>query len=331
MFDTLHAPARPRLARPRLAILLTGTAAAMPAWLQLLGTQRLADAMRPAEGGVGVMLLPRDRPLARGEVPGTPAFALRQAGGGLWREGVDHAAEWVGPEGAVLLADAAALPQPGWLAAHAAGLSAGAEVVAGPLRPIGPRSAERDHAMLLAEIAARLDLGEGPGWLGLDAEVIGNLSLRARLLDGVEADGPLALLAGLRRRDARVRLMPGAMVAGLAAPPRLERLEAFRRRVRVRAALRQLWEDGIGTVLPEDAALRRLAGRLGLPAGALAACLRPRHFGAAWAAVEGASPRLAFAPLRSGELAEERRRARLLLAWLQLVRTAAGRCPPLPS
>ena len=45
----------------------------------------------------------------------------------------------------------------------------------------------------------------------LDAEVIGNLSLRARLLDGVEADGPLSLLAGLRRRDARVRLMPGAL------------------------------------------------------------------------------------------------------------------------
>ncbi|WP_043361121.1 hypothetical protein [Belnapia sp. F-4-1] len=331
MFDTLHAPARPCLARPRLAILLTGTAAAMPAWLRLLDAQRLAEGMRPADGGVGVMLLPCDRPLTRGEVPDAPAFALRQAEGGLWRQGLGHAAAWVGPEGAVLLADAAALPQPGWLAAHAAGLSAGAEAVAGRLRPIGPGPAERNHAMLLAEIAARLDPGEGPGWLGLDAEVTGNLSLRARLLDGVEADGPLALLAGLRRRDAKVRLMPGAMVAGAPPPPRLERLGAFRRRVQARAALRQLWEDGIGTVRPEDAALRRLAARLGLPAGTLAACLRPRHFGAAWAAVEAASPRLAHAPLRPGALAAEHRRARLLLGWLRLVRRTGGRCPPLPS
>ena len=330
MFDTLHAPARPRLAQPRLAILLTGPATAMPAWLRLLDAQRLLEGMRPAEGGFGVMLLPRDRPLAPAEVPDAPGFALRQTGG-LWREGLRHVAEWVGPDGAVLLADAAALPQPGWLAAHAAGLSAGAEAVAGRLRPLGPCPAERAHAALLAEIAARLDPGEGMGWPGLDAEIAGNLSLRVGLLGGIEAAEPLALLAGLRRRDARLQVVPGATVSGAAAVPRLERLGAFRQRMQARAALRRLWQDGIGTVLPEDAALWRLAARLGLPAGALAACLRPRHFGAAWAAVEQASPRLAFAPLRPGELAAEHRRARLLLGWLRWVRTAAGRCPPLPS
>lgn len=325
MFETLQTPTRIRLTRPRLAILLTGTAAAMPDWLRGLETQQLAEGMRPAEGGFGVLLLPEDRPAPREDMPEALPFPLRRLqpegapAGWRWREGMRHAADWVGPEGGVLLADAAARPQPGWLAAHAAGLAAGAEVVAGRLRPVGSRDAARDHAGVLARIAARLDPRDEMSWPGLDAEIAGNISLRAALLRGVEAaDGPPALLAGLRRRDTRISRATEAMVAGPGAAPRLERLGAFRRRMQAKAALRWLWEDGIGTALPESAALRRLAGRLGMPAGALAALLRARHFGAAWAAVEEASPRLGFEPMPPEALASEHLRARLLLAWLSL-------------
>jgi hypothetical protein len=87
----------------------------------------------------------------------------------------------------------------------------------------------------------------------------------------------------------------------------------------------------VGSAAPETAALRRLARRLGLPAGALAAMLRARHFGAAWAAVEAASPALVLRPLPPEALAAERVRARLLLRALSLWPQRAGGAPGAPA
>ncbi len=313
MFDTLHVPARPRLARPRLALLLAGDAAAMPGWLRRLEAQRLAHGLRPAEGGLGVVLLPRDRPVPATALPSDLPFALRMTTPGeAWREGVLAAADWVGPAGAVLVAEAERLPEPGWLAAHAGAMAAGAPAVAGRVRMEGPGW---DYAGLLAAIAARLDPA---GDVAPMAGAAGTLSLRAGLLgEAMPLQGPDALLAGLRARDVPVREAE-AVVTGPVALPALERLGAACRRVRARAAARRLWTEGVGSVAPENAALRRLARRLGLPAGALAAALRARHFGTAWVAVEAESPALGLRPLRPGDLATERVRARLLLQALSL-------------
>ncbi|SDE12435.1 hypothetical protein [Belnapia rosea] len=330
MIETLHAPARAALTRPRLAILLTGAATAMPGWLRRLGDQRLADGLRPAAGAIGVVMLPAGRPLQRDDMPEDLPFSLRIAapGPGSWREGLLAAADWVGPKGVVMLAEAGALPAPGWLAAHLAALAGGAEAVVGRLVPPTPAHA---YARLLAEIACRLDPLEQAPWPGLDAEAVCNLSLRAALLDhdGPIA-GPQALLASLRRRDLRLRSAPAAVVSGMSAPPVPERLVMACRRIRARAMLRRLWDEGVGTVAPETAALRRLARQLGLPAGALAGLLRLRHFGAVWDAVEAASPRLARQAVPPQALAGEHRRARLLLAALRL-RPVRGRTEAAPS
>jgi hypothetical protein len=307
IFDSLHAPDRLRLARPRLALLLAGEAAAMPAWLQRLKAQRLAHGLRPAEGGLGVLLLPRDRPVPAAALPGDLPFTLRMAAPGeAWRAGLLAAADWVGPAGAVLVAETERLPEPGWLAAHAGAMTEGAAAVAGRVRVMGPGW---DYAGLLAAIAVRLDPAG-------DAEPVagaaGTLALRAGLLgEAMPLPGPGALLAGLRARDVPLR-QAEAVVAGPAALPGLERLGAACGRVRARAALRRLWADGVGSAAAETAALRRLARRLGLPAGALAAMLRARHFGAAWAAAE-------------------RVRARLLLRALSLWPQRAGGAPGAPA
>ncbi len=322
IFDTLYAPARPRLAQPRLALVLAGAAAAMPGWLHRLEAQRMAHGLRPAEGGLGVVLLPRDRPMPAAALPGSLPFALRMARPGeTWREGLLAAAEWVGPAGAVLVAEAERLPEPGWLAAHAGALTAGAPAVAGRVRSAEPGW---DYAGLLDAIAARLDpAGDAAPMAG----AAGTLALRAGLLGtAMPLPGPEGLLAGLQARDVPVR-QADAMVTGPAALPALERLGPACRRLRARAALRRLWTGGVGSAAPENAALRRLARRLGLPAGALAAMLRARHFGTAWAAVEDASPALALRPLPPGALAAERVRARLLLRALSLWPQRAGGVP----
>ena len=51
MFDTLRAPAHPRLARPWFALLLDGTADAIPAWRRRLEAQRRSHGLRPVDGG----------------------------------------------------------------------------------------------------------------------------------------------------------------------------------------------------------------------------------------------------------------------------------------
>lgn len=313
MFEALHLPAHARLSRPRLALVLDGTAAAIPAWLGRLEAQRLAHGLRPSEGGIGVLLLPRDRIAPAPLCPEGWPFALTLgAPASSWRDGMQAAADWVGPEGIVLTAQAERLPEPGWLAAHAEAMAAGAPVAVGHLRTEGHAW---DYARLVAAIAARLDPGaqDGP-----PTGAAGTLALRAGLLRGaVPLQGPAALLDLLRARDVPVR-QAAAVVTGQAAPPAPERLGAAWQRIAARAALRRLWESGAGSVAPETAALRGLARRLGLPAGRIGAELRARHFGRAWAAVEAASPHLAFDPLRPEALDAARRRARLLLGWLRL-------------
>ncbi|MBL6456061.1 hypothetical protein JMJ55_12060 [Belnapia sp. T6] len=319
---------------PRIAVVVSGPAASMPLCLLALQRQRTAAGLRPSAGGIAVVLAPEEgparlRPLLAGIEPHLP-FPLRiEATPGAepgWRAALRQAADWVGPEGMVLSTRADAAPEPGWIAAHAAAIAAGAEAGAGIIRPPSLPCPARRYALLLEAIAARLDpLAEH---LPPPAEAAHNLAFRAGILpDALPPGGAPALLALLRARDATIRLVAGAVVGAALPPPPVEGLRAACRRVTARAMLRRLWEDGIGIVLPENEALRHLARRLGLPAGALAALLGTRHFGAAWAAVEAASSMLALQPLPATALAGETRRARLLLAWLRLAGQRAGGRP----
>lgn len=318
---------------PRLAVAVSGRLAGMPAGLRALLRQATPEGLALAPGSYGVVLAPQDRPeealalaahlAQRLPFPLRVALPAQPAGPGAagwaWRRGMLAAADWVGPAGMVVATEAAAVPEPGWLAAHVAALGAGAEAVAGRHRPAAPPNPASRYAAALEEIAARLDPDPDDPWPRHGEELSANLAVRAGVLaGGVPASGGAGLLAALRLRDARIRHAPDALVAlpDAGPGPVPEQFAAAHRRIRARAALRRLWRDGVGVGVPESAALRQLARSLGLPAGEVARHLGARHFGAAWAAVEAASGVLA--PRLLAATAADRARARLLLGWLRV-------------
>ena len=315
---------------PRLVVLVAGAAAAMPACLQGLRRQRGPAGLRLDPAELGVVLAP-DRPpaapaaflaglAARQPFPPRLAPAGRpgaDAAGWAWHAGLAAARDWCGPRGLILTLDAAAVPEPGWAAALVQALAEGATVATAAARP--PPGPVGDYAALLAAIAARLDPEAGPEPLP-DSLALGAASLRGP----IPAGGPAALLRMLAGRDAAIRAVP-AVRAGQAAAPAPERLGPACRRLRARAALRRLGEDGVGQVRPETPALWSLARRCGLPAGEVARLLGARHFAAAWAGLEAACPALRPQPLAPGALRAETLCARLLLAWLRLAPQRAGR------
>ncbi|MDB5373719.1 MAG: glycosyl transferase [Belnapia sp.] len=327
---------------PRIVIAISGELAAMPWCLRGLLRQRTPEGLLPARGSFGVLLVPLgDAAAARAMVAGMAErlpFPLRlvppdrpagpDAAGWAWRQALLAAADWAGPQGILLATTAETVPAPNWLTAHLTAIGAGAEAVAGERQR--PDAAGR-YGALLRRIAAQLD-PQDPCMAGDQAS---SLAVTTMALAGmpVPADGANGLLAALRRRDARIDSLRDRLVgaAGTASGPAMERLGPACRRWRCRAALRELWEAGIGSIAPETPRLRRWAGRLGLPAGALAGLLGARHFGTAWASVEAASPLLRPRPLPAALLPLETARARLLLAWLRLTRPvqrAGGRAAP---
>lgn len=317
-------------APPRLVILVAGAAAAMPACLQGLLRQHGPLGLRLDAAELGVVLAPDTSPAAPAAFLASLAarlpFPLRlappgmpgaDAAGWAWHAGLTAARDWCGPRGVILTLEATAVPEPGWAAALAEAIAAGATVATATARPSpGPLG---DYAALLAAIAARLDPEAGPEPLA------SSLAFTAASLAGpIPAGGSAALLRALEGREAAIHAVPAARI-GPPMAPAPERLGPACRRLLARAALRRLWQDGVGQVQPETPALWSLARRCGLPAGEVARLLGARNFGAAWAGLEAACPALRPLPLAPGALRAETRRARLLLAWLRLWPQRAGR------
>jgi hypothetical protein len=255
-----------------------------------------------------------------------------------------------GMDGVLLTTDADARVGPHWVADNLAALSAGADAVAGraKIEPEGARhipahlqaidARECAFAALLDEIAAVVDPDPADPWPRHDEHTGASIavSVEAYRRAGRMPVAPLgedrAFFAALRLVDARIRHEPGIAVTvsartigrargGMADTirRRMERPDPFLddrlepacdrlRRLRLRRALRVQWtRDADATTC---STLRSLATRLDVPEACLVGLLRARHFGAAWAEIEAASPRLCVTvPVKLEELAAETARA----------------------
>ncbi|RAI57155.1 hypothetical protein [Roseicella frigidaeris] len=327
--------------RPRAVVALA--AGQQPALLVrclcALALQRSRNGLWLAPGAFGAVVVPEGpvAPLQAALQPLGPSLpflltlAPPAATHAALREALARAAAWVAPEGPVLTTLAAAVPEPHWLERAMAGLADGADAVFGEaVAPAaGPDPAAR-YAGLLAALAARLDPDPADPHPAHGQETVASFALRAGLLARPEGllpgpEGFPGLLAALRRQDGRLRHVAGMRVEAELSPGPVEPVLAWRRRLLARRALRAFWEQGIGLVAAETPGFRGWARRLGLPAGALGSLLAAPRFGAAWAAVEAASPVLSAArPLPPETLPRQMRLARLLL-------TLAPRAPAAPE
>lgn len=344
---------RPAAARPRaaVAILAGPDPAPLVRCLGALALQRSAEGLWLARGAFGAVIQPTGPAAAleaalRGIGPALP-FPLRVLAapappGEAWalRAALEAAQDWAGG-GAVLATSAEAVPEARWVAHAHAALAGGAALALGEVMPPGGgQDPAGRYAGLLARLAARLDPDPAephPAHGQDQALSFGIAGPALRSLGGLPAglDGGFAgLLAVLRRRDARIRHVAGMRVEAALPPAPVEPAIAAWRRLRARRRVREFWAAGIGVHAAETPEFRRLAARLGLPAGALGRALATPAFGAAWAAVEATSPALAAHPLLPpAALPREMRRARLLLAAAGLGRSAApaqrpGGLPP---
>ncbi|WP_158742815.1 glycosyltransferase family 2 protein [Acidisphaera sp. L21] len=240
---------------------------------------------------------------------------------------MDLAAELAGPDGVLMTTDADGVVDPDWVAAALDELRAGADVVAGwvDLHPIEwgqiPIALHEDDARECAydalsdEIHARLDVDPADPMprhtqhSGASIAVTAAAFARCGGVPLVPSGEDRALIAALRRVDARVRHSPAVHVSvsgritgrspgGMAdtiqrrmgkpdpfLDDRLEPATDCVRRALCRAELRQAYLDPA-----RDRSA--LAARLDLPAMELTAMLHTRHFGQAWDRVEAASPAL---------------------------------------
>jgi hypothetical protein len=239
------------------------------------GCARLGAVARALAPELPFPLLIRDAP----PPPGGPAAFWSR------RRALDLAASWLEDSGydeaVMLLTDAAALPSTVWLWDMLTGLDHRVEAVTGSI--IGAPEPDA-RAARLGRLSALLDPGGAapPAEARCDANLALRLSTWRRLPALPPAGGQAALLAALGRAEVRLRHLPGALLALPVEPEPAPPQEAFGaawRRLRLTAALRRLWVDGVGAVAPETPALRRVARRLGLPPGELARRLSAPRFG----------------------------------------------------
>ncbi|HEV7438742.1 MAG TPA: glycosyltransferase [Methylobacterium sp.] len=283
-------------------------------------------------------------------------FAGAEAGWAR-RAAMEAAASWLDADGAptpaILTTDADSRVPPDWIARNLAALAAGADAVAGRIALDAQDAARLPDALhargrlegayeaLLIELAARLDPDPHDPWpchgtaSGASLAVRLSAYRRAGGMPALPVGEDRAFVARLSAIDARVRHCPditvitsgrldGRAPGGAADTMRLRcaepaapcdaRLETLKR-----ALLRILGRRR----------LRRLHARRNLTRTALWAPLLavPRAearriagldtAGAALAAIEAASPRLAFRPLTPGDLAPQIRRAEALLALIR--------------
>ncbi len=284
-----------------------------------------------------------------------------QANAGTARSlAMQAAAALAGPDGVLLTTDADGLVDPDWLAANLAGLRAGADVVAGwvELHPIEwgmiPNKLHEDDARecaydaLCDEIHSRLDpdphdpAPRHTQHSGASIAVTAEAYARCGGVPAVPSGEDRALMAALRRVDARIRhalevhvtvsgRMAGRAPGGMAdtirrrmtrpdpyLDDRLEPAAECARRAWCRGASRRLYCNPAA-----DAA--DLAAQLLLPTFILRPLLRTATFGAAWEAVEAASPALRRRLVPVSDLAAQTAAAEAILRHLRQA-GRDGRC-----
>ncbi len=276
------------------------------------------------------------------------------------RQAMDAAALWLAESGSadgmVLTTDADSRVEPDWVARSLAIVAAGADAVAGRIA-LDPQEAallptslhdrgrlEARYEELLTEIGARLDPEPGNPWPCHWTRSGASLAVRRRAYETVGGMPPLpagedrAFVEALRQANFVVRQDPGIVVTtsgrlegravGGAADTmrlrcerpdslcddRLERLDRALRRVLWRRWLRRAYADD-----------RLHAGRLwpsvlGLPSATAAAAAILPSFSHAHAAIEAASPQLAYRPLPPSRLPRQIRLAEFLLKALRRFR-----------
>ncbi|WP_419758193.1 glycosyltransferase family A protein [Acidisoma sp.] len=267
------------------------------------------------------------------------------------RLAMDLAAELVGKRGALLTTDADGRVPPNWVAANLAWLRGGHDAVCGmaaidpadeaaiPAHLVADDAAETRYTELLDEIDSLIDPRPYDPWPRHTHRSGASIAIGAAVYRAVGGVPPVphgedrALIAALERRDGKIRHDPalevvvsgrvvgraeGGMAATIArrmlvqdrwADDRLEAPEAAMRRARLRVEARQTWAGNNGG--------DSLAAALGIAPEDLAAMMRGPWFGAAWAAIEAASPALRRQPIAMTELAEGAGRATRLLARLK--------------
>ncbi len=275
------------------------------------------------------------------------------------RIGMQRAAALAGADGVVLTTDADGRAAPDWIAANLRALHAGVDAVAGRA-VIDPREAalipahlheadaqECAYAALLDEIASLHQPDPADPWPRHQEESGASIAVgtgsyrRAGGMPPAALAEDRAFFAAQRRIDARIRHAPevsvvvsgrtlGRAAGGMAdtirrrlVEPDLwldERLEPAADRVRrlaLRGRARDAWRRGTAPAT--------LAAMLGLPVPALAAALAHTRFGAAWAAIEAASPKLVARRVAVADLPREAARARRVRAALRRAADRAER------
>jgi len=287
-------------------------------------------------------------------------FAPAQANAGhARRAAMDHAAAIAGDGGIILTTDADGRVAPDWLRANLAAIEAGADAVCGraiidPLEAsLIPDALHADDALecayadLLDEIHNTLDPDPADPWprhtehSGASIAVTCTMFRRAGGVPAVPIGEDRALLASLRRIDARIRHAPevsvvvsgrtvGRAAGGMADTMRRrmiaqdalcdDRLEPAARcatRAWARGQLRLAWSNRADRAECAE----HLAAELRIDRAKLARWMTLTYFGAAWDLVEHTSPVLTWQPVPRTALAAESAHARRILA------TSAARTP----
>jgi hypothetical protein len=271
--------------------------------------------------------------------------------GNARRAAMEHAAGLLGPAGILLTTDADARVAPDWIRANLAALDAGADAVCGravidPLEAtLIPDILHADDALecayadLLDEIHAVLDPDPADPWprhtehSGASIAVTKTMFERAGGVPAVPLGEDRALLAALRRVDARVRHAPevsvvvsgrtiGRAAGGMAdtmrrriiaqdpfIDDRLEPAATCATRAWARGVTRRAWSS----IEQRAAIIGQLAADLRLDPAALAGWMTLPHFGAAWELIEQQSAVLTREPVARVRLPAEMAHARRIL------------------
>jgi hypothetical protein len=279
----------------------------------------------------------------------------RASAGEARRLALAAAAALAGPHGVVITTDADSQPEPGWIVKNLREISQGADVVCGAaiiLPEPGEGLAaglradlarEAAYAALLDEIAALTDPDPADPWPRHQQHSGASIAMTVAALQAaggaprVACGEDRALIEKFQLIDARIRHAPeievavsgrllGRAAGGMADSLRrragrpdeetdaaLEPAVDAYRRVLARARLRAVRGGG------QDAAA--LARDLLISPGFI---LRAGTFGAAWAAVQAASPVLRRRRVRFSDLARETRQARALRDQVAPVLQHAG-------
>ena len=269
------------------------------------------------------------------------------------------------PPRMILTTDADSRAGPRWITANLKAAAAGADLVAGfmradraehaqlPVEMIRRGRLEDRYDWLLTELVARLDPEEHDPWPrhriasgaslgvtlaayrrigGLPAIATGEdraLAEQITLIDGRIRHCLKAQVVVSCRLDGRAAggmaetIRQRALEPELACDPALEPAARLAHRARWRAELRRRHRDG--RLLPCEP----WAMGLQLDRATAASAAVMQHFGAAWAAIEQASPTLAYHPLNSAPAAKPDRGGGIpaggATRWAPTVRAAAAR------